>query len=103
MKRITVSAAFSALTLVAFAKPVDLLPQDGAVVPTRTELQKSYLHWNANTWFTHKELFNKLIEGFEKKFPEGKTIHEKVELYVKSLGFTDADIAHFREIMLEKK
>ena len=59
--------------------------------------------WNANTWFTHKEPFNKLIEGFEKKFPEGKTIHEKVELYVKSLGFTDADIAHFREIMLEKK
>ena len=59
--------------------------------------------WNANTWFSHKELFNKLIEGFEKEFPEGKTINDKVVLYVKSLGFTDADIAHFREIMLEPK
>jgi len=59
--------------------------------------------WNSNTWFTHAKLFNKLVEGFNKKYPEGKTINEKVELYVKSLGFTDADIAKFREIMLEKK
>ena len=58
--------------------------------------------WNSSVLFSHQALFDKLIEGFEKNYPEGKTVNEKVELYVKSLGFTDADLAHFREIMLEK-
>ena len=31
----------------------------------------------------------------------GETIHERVEAFVKSCGFTDADIAHFRDLMLE--
>ena len=59
--------------------------------------------WNANTWFTHKKLFNELVAGFEKHYPEGATIHDKVELYVKSLGFTDADLAKFRDLMLEDR
>ena len=33
-------------------------------------------------------------------FP-GATIHERVAAYVKSVGFTDADIEKFRELMLE--
>ena len=33
----------------------------------------------------------------------GATIHEKVAAYVKSVGFTDADIEKFRSIMLEPK
>ena len=57
--------------------------------------------WNSNVWFSHGKLFNNLVKGFNDKFPEGKTINDKIELYVKSLGFTDADIAKFRSIMLE--
>ena len=58
--------------------------------------------WNGNSGFNHRILFNKLVAGFEKGYPEGKTINDKIELYVKSLGFTDADIAKFRSIMLEE-
>ena len=55
--------------------------------------------WNKSPKFNHKHLFNGLIDGF-RKLP-GKDLHEKIENYVLSLGFTKADIAHFRELMLE--
>ena len=49
--------------------------------------------------FGHRTRFSKLVKVFD-AFP-GATIHEKVIAYVKSVGFTDADIAKFRELMLE--
>lgn len=49
--------------------------------------------------FGHRTRFSKLVKVFD-AFP-GATINEKVVAYVKSLGFTDADIAKFRELMLE--
>ena len=49
--------------------------------------------------FGHRTRFSKLVKVFD-AFP-GATIHEKVAAYVKSLGFTDADIEKFRAIMLE--
>ena len=49
--------------------------------------------------FGHRTRFSKLVKVFD-AFP-GATIHEKVAAYVKSAGFTDADIAKFRELMLE--
>ena len=54
---------------------------------------------SANVKFSHKARFNKLVRVFE-AFP-GANIREKVEAYVKSVGFTDADIEKFRSIMLE--
>lgn len=56
--------------------------------------------WNPNEKFNHERLFNKLVKVFE-AYP-GKTINEKVEAYVLSLGFTQADIGKLRTIMLEK-
>ena len=50
--------------------------------------------------FGHKTRFDKLRKVFD-AYP-GATTREKVEAYVKKLGFTDADIAKFRDIMLEK-
>ena len=50
--------------------------------------------------FGHKTRFDKLRKVFD-AYP-GATTREKVEAYVKELGFTDADIAKFRDIMLEK-
>ena len=55
--------------------------------------------WNRNAGFNHEKLFDKLVEGFKKNYP-APTIRESVEKYVLSLGFTDADIATFRGIML---
>ena len=55
---------------------------------------------NSNHKFAHASRYDKLVEGFL-KFPGANTT-EKVAEYVKSLGFTDADIARFRDIMLEK-
>ena len=55
--------------------------------------------WNRDVNFNHEKRFNHLVKVFD-AFP-GATIHEKVAVYVKSLGFTDADIAKFRELMLE--
>ena len=49
--------------------------------------------------FGHRTRFSKLVKVFD-AFP-GASIHEKVAAYVKSLGFTDADIEKFRAIMLE--
>ena len=50
--------------------------------------------------FGHKTRFDKLRKVFD-AYP-GANTREKVEAYVKELGFTDADIEKFRGIMLEK-
>ncbi len=50
--------------------------------------------------FGHRTRFCKLVKVFD-AFP-GANMNEKVVAYVKSVGFTDADIAKFRSIMLEQ-
>ena len=55
--------------------------------------------WNSSTRFNHARLFNHLVTGFD-QFP-GETLNERIENYVRSVGFTDEDIANFRSIMLE--
>jgi hypothetical protein len=57
--------------------------------------------WNPSPSFNHARLFNYLYTGF-KNWP-GKTINERIEAYVLSLGFTKKDIEHLRDIMLEKE
>ena len=57
--------------------------------------------WNPSVKFNHKDRFNRLIGGFG-KLP-GKDLHEKIENYVLGCGFKPEDIAHFRELMLEKR
>ena len=49
--------------------------------------------------FGHASRFEKLLSVFA-GYP-GATVRERVEAYVKELGFTDADLAKFRAIMLE--
>ncbi len=49
--------------------------------------------------FGHKTRFDKLRKVFD-AYP-GATTREKAEAYVRELGFSDADIAMFRNIMLE--
>ena len=49
--------------------------------------------------FGHRTRFSKLVKVFD-AFP-GASINEKIVAYVKSAGFTDADIEKFRSIMLE--
>ena len=56
--------------------------------------------WNPSTAFNHKRLFDNLYTGFD-KWP-GKTINERIEAYVFSLGFTKDDIEHLRDLLLEK-
>jgi len=55
--------------------------------------------WNPSPTFNHEKLFLKLVRGFD-RWP-GDTINERVEAYVRSLGFADADIATLRDILLE--
>ena len=55
---------------------------------------------NPNPRFAHKDRYDHLVAGFQ-KLP-GATTAEKMVNYVKSVGFTDADIEKFRAIMLEK-
>ena len=55
----------------------------------------------SNVKLAHRSRFNKLVKVFD-ALP-GATIHEKVAAYVKSVGFTDADIEKFRSIMLEPR
>ena len=55
--------------------------------------------WNRNTKFRHKERYDLLVKGFREKYP-ADTIQESVVKYVRDLGFTEADIAKFRSIML---
>ena len=57
--------------------------------------------WNGSNSFNHRNLFNHLYHGFD-SWP-GKTINERVESYVLSLGFTKNDIETLRSIMLEPK
>ncbi len=57
--------------------------------------------WNPSPSFNHERLFNHLYSGF-KQWP-GKTINERIEAYVLSLGFTKKDIEHLRDIMLEEQ
>ena len=49
--------------------------------------------------FRHK-LYYALTSGLEKKHP-APTVRERAELFVKSLGFSDADIRRFRSMMFE--
>ena len=56
---------------------------------------------SGNVKFCHRARFDKLVKVFE-AYP-GATLHEKVAAYVKSAGFTDADIEKFRALMLEPK
>jgi protein-tyrosine phosphatase len=49
--------------------------------------------------FTHEKRFNKLVAVVD-AFP-GATLTDRIVSYVKSCGFTDADIAYVREILLE--
>jgi len=56
---------------------------------------------NSSTDFCHEKRFDLLVAVFN-KYP-GATVNARVEGYVKELGFTDADIATLRKIMLEEK
>ena len=60
---------------------------------------ESSAFWNPRVGFSHKERFDKLVAVFD--VYKGNTINERVEAYVKSLGFIDADIKRFRDLMLE--
>ena len=55
--------------------------------------------FNPNPKFAHRERYDKLVAGFM-SFP-GASTRERVEEYVKSLGYSDTDIAAFRRMMLE--
>lgn len=55
--------------------------------------------WNPYVGFSHAKFFNLLVKVFD-DYP-GKTINERVEQYVLSLGFSQEDIAKLRTIMLE--
>ena len=57
--------------------------------------------WNRRTDFVHKGLLDNLVKCFDKY--EGGTINDRICAYVKSTGFTDADIEVFRVIMLESE
>lgn len=54
-----------------------------------------------NPVFTHAKRFDRLVAVVEKE--PGETLTEKIVSFVKSCGFTDADIEHVREIMLSPK
>ena len=56
---------------------------------------------SVNPDFTHKTRFNRLVAVVD-AYP-GATLTERIVSYVKSCGFTDADIDRVREIMLEPK
>ena len=56
---------------------------------------------NRTADFNHAARFDKLIAVFN-KYP-GDTMNARIEAYVRELGFTDADLATFRTIMLEDK
>ena len=56
--------------------------------------------WNRGNSFRHDLRYDKLVECFKQSYP-ADTVRERLEKYVLSLGFTEADIAKFRKIMLE--
>ena len=55
---------------------------------------------NRDLGFDHKSRYDHLVDGFKKSFP-APTVRERVEKYVLSLGFTEADLTRFRELNLE--
>ncbi len=57
--------------------------------------------WNPFDHFNHTARYDKLVRGFD-RWP-GETINERVEAYVLSLGFSPADLAAFRERLLEPR
>jgi len=57
--------------------------------------------WNKNVSLNHKNRLNKLVAVFREQ--PGKDLHEQIENYVLSCGFTREDIEKFRSIMLEKR
>ena len=57
--------------------------------------------WNPQSKFSHRKLIDVLAAQLG-SLP-GKNWQEKSEHFVKSCGFTDEDIAKFRNIMLEEK
>lgn len=65
-----------------------------------------YVDWEATGFcnrsvdFNHKKYFDQLPDSFRKTYP-AETLRESAEKYILSLGFTEADIAKFRSLMLE--
>ena len=57
--------------------------------------------WARSVGFCHEKRYDLLVEGFKKNHP-APTARERIEKYVLSLGFTQADIEKFRGIMLER-
>jgi protein-tyrosine phosphatase len=57
--------------------------------------------WNPFDHFNHAARYDKLVRGFD-RWP-GKTINERVEAYVLSLGFSPADLDAFRKRLLEPR
>ncbi|MBP5233798.1 MAG: tyrosine-protein phosphatase [Planctomycetes bacterium] len=55
--------------------------------------------WNRDVNLCHERRFDKLVAVFN-AYP-GANLNAKIEQYVLSLGFTAADIAHLRDILLE--
>ena len=55
---------------------------------------------NRSAGFNHKERYDGLVAAVNRHFP-APTVRERAEKFVLSLGFTEADIAKFRAIMLE--
>jgi len=77
---------------------------DGLLGVDEEELYKDWEtsgFWNKDRSFNHRECFDKLVEAFNANFPQ-LTWREKMEAYVKSAGFTQADIDRFRSNMLEE-
>lgn len=52
-----------------------------------------------NMEFRHAERYDRLVAGFQ-KYP-GTSSRERAEAYVRALGYSDADIEHFRKLMLQ--
>ena len=55
--------------------------------------------WNDRDDFTYEQRLSRLVSVFDAY--EGKTLNERIEGYVLSLGFTTEDIRNFRQLMLE--
>lgn len=53
---------------------------------------------NEHGWFNRNNSYAALL-GVMKKFP-GKTLNDRIEAYVKSIGFTDDEIARLRNLLL---
>ena len=54
--------------------------------------------WNDRDDFTYEQRLSRLVSVFDAY--EGKTLNERIEGYVLSLGFARKDIANFQKIML---